>query len=62
MNNLDIENVAHFSYLGSVISHSEPGTSEKVLGRPIGMARGKFAEMNKVLCNYRLNLNIRMNL
>ena len=60
INNVHIENVAQFVYLGSVISYSEPGTSDKELDRRIGMAHGKFAEMKKVLCNYRLKLNIRI--
>ena len=60
INNVPIENVANFVYLGSVISHSDPGTSEKELDRRIGMAHGKFAEMKKVLCNYHLKLSIRM--
>ena len=60
INNVVIENVANFVYLGSVISHSDPGTSVKELDRRIGMAHGKFAEMKKVLCNYHLKLSIRM--
>ena len=60
INNVAIENVKHFVYLGSSISYSEPGTSDKELDRRIGMAHSKFAEMKKVLCNYHLKLHIRM--
>ena len=60
INNIAIENVKQFVYLGSSISYSEPGTSDKELDRRIGMAHSKFAEMKKVLCNYHLKLHIRM--
>ena len=43
--NVPSENVAHFVYLGSVISHSELGTFDKELDRHIGMAHAKFTEM-----------------
>ena len=58
--NVAIENVTHFTYLGAVISYSEPGTSDNELERRIGLAHSKFAELTKLLCNYHLRLRIRM--
>ena len=58
--NVAIENVTHFTYLGAVISYSEPGTSDNKLERRIGLAHSKFAELKKLLCNYHLRLSIRM--
>ena len=60
INSQPIENVTHFTYLGAVISYSEPGTSEKELDRRIGLAHSKFSELKKLLCNYNLKLNIRV--
>lgn len=60
INNDAIENVTHFTYLGAVISHSEPGMSDKELERRIGLFHNKFAELKKLLCNYHLRLCIRM--
>ena len=45
--NVAIENVTHFTYLGAVISYSEPGTSDNELERRIGLAHSKFAELKK---------------
>lgn len=55
-----IENVKDFTYLGAVITYSEPSTSNKEIERRIGLAHSKFAEMKKLLCNYHLKLSIRM--
>ena len=52
--------MTHFTYLGTVISYNEPGTSGKELDRRIGQANSKFAELKKLLCNYHLSLNIQM--
>ena len=56
INNQPIEHVTHFTYLGAVISYSEPGTSD----RRIGLTHSKFSELKKLLCNYNLKLNIRI--
>ena len=55
-----IENVTHFTYLGAVISYSEPGTSDSELEGRIGLAHSKFAELKKLLCNYHIRLSIQM--
>ena len=60
INNIPIENVTEFIYLGATITYNEPGTSEKELDRRIGSANRKFAEYKKLLCNYHLKLGIRI--
>ena len=37
-----------------------PGTSDKELNRRIGMANSKFSSLKKLLCNYHINLSIRI--
>ena len=37
-----------------------PGTSDKELNRRIGIANSKFSSLKKLLCNYHINLSIRI--
>ena len=55
-----IENVKEFVYLGTLLNYSNPGTSDHEIDRRIGMATSKFAEMKKLLCNYRINISTRV--
>ena len=55
-----IDNVKEFVYLGTLLNYSNPGTSDHEIDRRIGMAISKFAEMKKLLCNYRINISTRV--
>ena len=57
---IPIKNVTSFKYLGAIKSHSEPGTAAKEIDLRIAMATSKFSEMKKLLCNYHINLPIRI--
>ena len=57
---IKIDNVKEFVYLGSLITYSDPGVPDAEVNRRIGMALGKFSQMKKVLCNYRIRLSIRI--
>ena len=55
-----IDNVKEFVYLGSLITYSNPGVPDGEISRRIGMSLGKFSQMKKLLCNYRIRLPIRI--
>ena len=46
--------------MGALIRYDSPGTSDKELSRRTGMAFSKFSSIEKVPCNYKLRLGIRV--
>ena len=60
INNTPIDNVTNFVYLGTLINNNNPGTSDLEISRRIGMAHSKFSAMKKLLCNFKIKLNIRV--
>ena len=55
-----IENVDTFKYLGAFKTTSQPGISDKEIDYRLALARGKFAQMRKILTNMRINMSTRL--
>ena len=55
-----IDNVEELGYLGALITNMHPGTSDKEQHRQIGMSNSKCSSLTKLLCNYHINMSIRI--
>ena len=62
LNQMPIENVKIYDYLGCVIKYDEPSACEAELQLRIDAAQSKFYEVGKYLMNFRIALDTRVKL
>ena len=60
LDNIAIENVITFRYLGDEIKHDEPSTGDAEMNLRISLAQAKFYEIIKNLTNHRIYLRTRV--
>lgn len=60
LNNIQIENVTNFRYLGDEIKYNEPSTGDAEINLRIVVAENKFYELGKKLLNYKILLTTRV--
>ena len=60
LNNIPIENVTKFRYLGDEIKYNEPSTGDAEINLRIDVAENKFYELGKKLLNYNILLKTRV--
>ena len=60
LDNLAIENVITFRYLGDEIKHDEPSTGDAEMNPRIILSQAKFYEIIKNLTNHRIYLKTRV--
>ena len=60
LENVPIENVKTFRYLGDGVKFDEPSTGDAEIDLRINIAQGKFYETNKKLTNFEIHLSTRV--
>ena len=60
LNNIPIENVTNFRYLGDEIKYDEPSTGDAEINLRIDVAENKFYQLGKKLLNYKILLRTRV--
>ena len=60
LNNIPIDNVTNFRYLGDEIKYDEPSTGDAEINLRIDVAENKFYELGKKLFNYKILLRTRV--
>ena len=60
LNNIPVENVKIFRYLGDDIKFNEPSTGDTEIDLRISVAESKFVQLTKTLCNRNTNLVTRV--
>ena len=60
LQDVSLNNVKHFKYLGAVINYEEPNTGEAELNHRIQAANAKFAQMSNLLQNHNISLRTRI--
>ena len=60
LNNIPIENVRNFRYLGDEIKYDEPSTGDAEINLRIDVTENKFYQLGKKLLNYKILLRTRV--